>query len=121
MLTAPSGSGGTAASHKAPATPFGKLQLTTPIKTTRATATAAAARRNGTADDKSPEVSPGGGATSPLAKLGIHTPKDKLTGRPQPDSLQVCTHLLPFDYTLLQTFAKAKWRHMCAQVIQSVS
>ena len=85
--------GGTAAPDKAPATPFGKLQLTTPIKITRATATAAAARSNGAADDKCPGdgVSPGGGATSPLAKLGIHTPEDKLTGRPQTDKLQVRT------------------------------
>lgn len=91
VLAAPSGSGSTAAPNKAPATPFGKLQLTTPMKVTRATATAAAAISNGTADHKSPDVSPGGGATSPLAKLGIHTPEDKLTGRPQPDSLQVRT------------------------------
>lgn len=93
VLTAPSVSGSTAAPHKAPATPFGKLQLTTPIKITRASATAAAARSNTAADDKCPEddVSPGGGATSPLAKLGIHTPEEKLTGRPQSDSLQVCT------------------------------
>lgn len=89
VVTAPSGSTGKAAGYKAPATPFGKLQLTTPIKTTRATATAAAARSG---NEKSSDVSPGGGATSPLAKLGIHTPQDKLKGQPQPDSLQVWPH-----------------------------
>ncbi|DBA90133.1 TPA: hypothetical protein ACH3X1_003444 [Trebouxia sp. C0004] len=53
-----------------PATPFGRLQLTTPVKTTRSTAAAAA----------NSEVSPEGSVTSPLAKLGINTPTAKGKG-----------------------------------------
>ncbi|KAA6416560.1 MAG: origin recognition complex subunit 3-like, partial [Trebouxia sp. A1-2] len=57
-----------------PATPFGQLQLTTPVKTTRSIAAAAA---------KS-EVSPEGSVTSPLAKMGINTPTAKrTTGKPE--------------------------------------
>ncbi|KAL0049556.1 hypothetical protein WJX82_004745 [Trebouxia sp. C0006] len=54
-----------------PATPFGNLQLTTPVKTTRSTAAAAAAAAANS------EVSPEGSVTSPLAKLGINTPTAK--------------------------------------------
>lgn len=83
----PSASAGGAPPSKAPATPFGKLQLTTPIKSTRAaTAAAAAARSSNTADDRSP----GAGVISPLTRLGIKTPDDKLEA-PQPDGLQVYT------------------------------
>lgn len=62
-----------------PATPFGQLQLTTPVKTTRSIAAAAA---------KS-EVSPEGSVTSPLAKMGINTPTAKRTTG-KPETKQVC-------------------------------
>ena len=67
-----------------PATPFGKLQLTTPVKTTRSTAAAAANR----------EVSPEGCVTSPLAKLGINTPTAKGKGD-KPEAKQVCADAPP--------------------------
>ncbi len=57
---------------KPPATPFGKLQLNTPVKMTRSTAAVVAA---------SSEVSPTGSVTSPLAKMGINTPKAKGRGK----------------------------------------
>ena len=79
---------------KAPATPFGKLQLTTPLKTTRATAaaTAAAAAASGVNvnDEQSPEVPPGGGVSSPLAKLGLDTPNAKAQQLLSKDAAQVC-------------------------------
>ena len=56
---------------KPPATPFGKLQLNTPVKHTRSSAALPAAAAAG---------SPPGSITSPLAHLGINTPKTKRKG-----------------------------------------
>ncbi len=71
-----------------PATPFGKLQLTTPVKTTRSTAAAAAAAAANS------EVSPEGSVTSPLAKMGINTPTAKGKGD-KPEAKQVCADAPP--------------------------
>ena len=71
-----------------PATPFGNLQLTTPVKTTRSTAAAAAAAAANS------EVSPEGSVTSPLAKLGINTPTAK-GKRDKLEAEQVCADAPP--------------------------
>ena len=68
VLAEPASSNCKVSPPKPPATPFGKLQLTTPMKTTRSAAAVAAATTH---------ISPTASVTSPLAKLGMNTPKGK--------------------------------------------
>lgn len=90
VLMEPSRSATGAPPSRAPATPFGRMQLTTPIKATRAATTAAAAAKVDSAvDHRSFGVSPGAGVISPLAKLGIETPKGKL--KVSQEAQEVCT------------------------------
>lgn len=76
--------------NRPPATPFGKLRLTTPAKTNRGgrAATAAAAAAADASD-----TSPGTAVVSPLAKLGLNTPMVK--GRPVPSDAQAPVSNVP--------------------------
>lgn len=101
VLIEPSRSATGAPPSKAPATPFGKMQLTTPIKATRAATTAAAAAKdNGRLENRSSGVSPGAGVISPLAKLGIDTPEGKLNSS-QAEAQEVWMQVLLMPLMLL--------------------